>query len=58
MIRKDSKTFCHEPEGPPEIYENWLESFDIHEYEDEMTNIIMSSPDVQHLYDKLVSSLP
>ncbi|XP_035231802.1 BSD domain-containing protein 1-like [Stegodyphus dumicola] len=56
MIRKDPKTFCHEPEGPPEIYENWLESFDPSEYEDEMTRIMMSCSEVQELYDKLVPS--
>nr|XP_042899242.1 BSD domain-containing protein 1 isoform X2 [Parasteatoda tepidariorum] len=55
-IRTDPRTFCHEPEGPPEMYENWLESFDCTEYQEEMTEIIMSCSDTRALYDKLVPS--
>lgn len=54
MIRKDPKTYCHEPEGPPEMYESWLESFDISDYQDEMTTIMITYPSVQDFYDKLV----
>ncbi|XP_054717066.1 BSD domain-containing protein 1-like [Uloborus diversus] len=54
MIRKDPKTFSHEPEGPPEMYENWLESFDASEHQDEMAEVIMTCSEVRALYDKLV----
>ena len=54
-IQTDPKTYCHEPEGPPELYENWLESFDINEYQEEMTKIMMTCSEVQNLYDKFVS---
>ncbi|XP_055933522.1 BSD domain-containing protein 1-like isoform X1 [Argiope bruennichi] len=54
MIRKDPKTFCHEPEGPPEMYENWLESFDPSEHQEEMTEIMITCSEVRDIYDKLV----
>ncbi|CAL1275862.1 unnamed protein product [Larinioides sclopetarius] len=54
MIRKDPKTFCHEPEGPPEMYENWLESFDLSEHQEEMTEIMITCSEVRDIYDKLV----
>ncbi|KAG8196679.1 hypothetical protein JTE90_006588 [Oedothorax gibbosus] len=54
LIRKDPKTFCHEPEGPPEMYENWLEAFDPQEYQEEMTEIMMTCSDIRSIYDKLV----
>ncbi|GFW09553.1 BSD domain-containing protein 1 [Trichonephila clavipes] len=54
LIRKDPKTFCHEPEGPPEMYENWLESFDPSEHQDEMTEIMITCSEVRDIYDKLV----
>ncbi|GFT34439.1 BSD domain-containing protein 1 [Nephila pilipes] len=54
LIRKDPKTFCHEPEGPPEMYENWLESFDPNEHQEEMTEIMVTCSEVRDIYDKLV----
>lgn len=56
-IQTDPKTYCHEPEGPPELYENWLESFDINEFQEEMTKIMMTCSEVQNLYDKFVSMI-
>ncbi|GIX78648.1 BSD domain-containing protein 1 [Caerostris darwini] len=54
LIRKDPKTFCHEPEGPPEMYENWLESFDPDEHQEEMTEIMITCSEIRTIYDKLV----
>lgn len=53
-IRTDPNTYCHEPEGPPEVYEAWLETFDLDSCQQELSDIMIDNREVRALYAKLV----
>lgn len=53
-ILVDRNTYCHEPDCPPEVYENWLETFNLADHGDEIAEILLNYGEVQRLYDDLV----
>ncbi|XP_076337678.1 BSD domain-containing protein 1-like isoform X2 [Tachypleus tridentatus] len=53
-IRVDPKTYCREPESPPELYETWLEVFDLNAHQEEISKIMVECGQVRNLYAKLV----
>lgn len=53
-IKTEQSTFCHEPNGPPELYEAWLESFSLDEQNNEITDIMCNYPETRQIYTKLV----
>lgn len=53
-IKIEHGTFCHEPEGPPELYESWLESFHLQSHSDEVSQIMANNPETRQIYSKLV----
>ncbi|CAN8002015.1 unnamed protein product, partial [Ixodes hexagonus] len=53
-ILVDRNTYCHEPDSPPEVYENWLETFSLNEHRDEIAELLLNHAEVQRLYDDLV----
>uniref|UniRef100_A0A224Z0E3 Synapse-associated protein n=1 Tax=Rhipicephalus zambeziensis TaxID=60191 RepID=A0A224Z0E3_9ACAR len=53
-ILVDRNTYCHEPDSPPEVYESWLETFNMEEHKDEIADILLNYSEVQRLYDELV----
>ncbi|XP_013791811.1 BSD domain-containing protein 1-like, partial [Limulus polyphemus] len=53
-IRVDPKTYCREPESPPEMYETWLEVFDLNAHQEEISKIMVECGQVRNLYAKLV----
>jgi BSD domain-containing protein 1 len=55
-IQSDPQTYCHEPEGPPEDYENWLASFNLIDYDLKIHHLLEKSNDVKSFYDQLVPS--
>lgn len=55
-IKTEFGTFCHEPNGPPELYEKWLVSFQIEDHNDEISQIMVDNPETRQIYSKLVNS--
>ncbi|XP_077497277.1 BSD domain-containing protein 1-like isoform X1 [Amblyomma americanum] len=53
-ILVDRNTYCHEPDSPPEVYETWLETFNMNDHKDEIAEILLNHAEVQGLYDELV----
>ncbi|XP_037498592.1 BSD domain-containing protein 1 isoform X2 [Rhipicephalus sanguineus] len=53
-ILVDRNTYCHEPDSPPEVYETWLETFNMEDHKDEIADILLNYSEVQRLYDELV----
>ncbi|KAH6921906.1 hypothetical protein HPB50_006451 [Hyalomma asiaticum] len=53
-ILVDRNTYCHEPDTPPEVYESWLETFNMNDHKDEIADILLNYSEVQRLYDELV----
>uniref|UniRef100_G3MKG6 BSD domain-containing protein n=1 Tax=Amblyomma maculatum TaxID=34609 RepID=G3MKG6_AMBMU len=53
-ILVDRNTYCHEPDSPPEVYENWLETFILNDHKEEIAEILLNHAEVQGLYDELV----
>ncbi|KAL3214792.1 hypothetical protein MRX96_034689 [Rhipicephalus microplus] len=53
-ILVDRNTYCHEPDSPPEVYESWLETFNMEDHKDEIADILLNYSEVQRLYDELL----
>lgn len=53
-VQGDPMTFCHEPEGPPDDYESWLETFSLIDHERQVEQLLNSVPDIDKFYRKLV----
>ncbi|XP_077545977.1 BSD domain-containing protein 1-like isoform X2 [Haemaphysalis longicornis] len=53
-ILVDRNTYCHEPDAPPEVYESWLETFNMSDHKEEIAEILLNYGEVQRLYDELV----
>ena len=54
-IQTDPGTYCNEPDGPPDHYETWQESFDLDERKGEISDLLVANTDVRALFTKLVS---
>jgi hypothetical protein len=53
-IQSDPRTYCHEPQGPPEDYESWLEKFNLMDQESAMQRTLDTSPEVRNFHETLV----
>lgn len=53
-IQTSPKTFCHEPSGPPELYEEWLMNFKVSDHQDDLSELMINRPEMRNLYSKLV----
>lgn len=53
-IQTDPHTFCHEPDGPPENYESWLETFSLIDHEGEVEKLLGTVTEIKSIYVKLV----
>ena len=51
-IQSDPRTYCHEPDGVPEDYENWLEKFNL--MDQDVNKILSTCPEVKEFHEKLV----
>ena len=51
-VQSDPRTYCHEPDGAPEDFENWLVKFNL--LDQDVQRILRSSPDVREFHAKLV----
>ncbi|XP_041668289.1 BSD domain-containing protein 1 [Cheilinus undulatus] len=53
-LQADPATYCNEPDGPPEKFENWLSNFSLEEKKGEISELLVSSPSIRALYTKMV----
>uniref|UniRef100_A0A672FP83 BSD domain-containing protein n=1 Tax=Salarias fasciatus TaxID=181472 RepID=A0A672FP83_SALFA len=53
-LQADPATYCNEPDGPPEQFDNWLSSFSLDEKQGEISELLVSSPSIRALYSKMV----
>ncbi|XP_059140222.1 BSD domain-containing protein 1-like isoform X3 [Physella acuta] len=53
-IQLDASTYIDPPEGPPEQYIMWLESFNVDEHKGEISELLVSKVEVRALYTRLV----
>lgn len=54
QIQTDGRTFIKEPEGSPEMYEEWLTTFSLIDYEKQMQHLIESVPELASIRETLV----
>ena len=55
-IQVDPSTYCSNPSGPREKYEEWLKSFDMNTKKGEVSELLVSQVEVRGLYTRLVSN--
>uniref|UniRef100_H3CU42 BSD domain containing 1 n=1 Tax=Tetraodon nigroviridis TaxID=99883 RepID=H3CU42_TETNG len=53
-LQADPATYCNEPDGPPEQFENWLSTFRLEEMKGEISELLVNSPSIRALYTKMV----
>ncbi|ELT88023.1 hypothetical protein CAPTEDRAFT_225535 [Capitella teleta] len=55
-IQLDSGTYCTEPSGPPEKYEEWLQEFDLESKKGDISQLLVAHEEVRALYTQIVPS--
>lgn len=53
-LQADPATYCNEPDGPPELFDNWLYDFSLEEKKGEISELLVNSPSIRALYTKMV----
>lgn len=53
-LQADPATYCNEPDGPQEQFDNWLYSFNLEEKKGEISELLVNSPSIRALYTKMV----
>lgn len=53
-IQSDPITYCHEPTGPPDDYETWLEKFNLMDHQSSINYLLETSPTVADFYSQFV----
>lgn len=53
-IQLDSGTYCTEPSGPPEKYEEWLQEFDLESKKGDISQLLVAHEEVRALYTQIV----
>ncbi|XP_056283069.1 BSD domain-containing protein 1 isoform X2 [Pseudoliparis swirei] len=53
-LQVDPATYCNEPDGPPEQFDNWLSRFSLEDQKAELSELLVSSPSIRALYTKMV----
>ncbi|XP_051942645.1 BSD domain-containing protein 1 isoform X1 [Hippocampus zosterae] len=53
-LQADPATYCNEPDGPPEQFDNWLSNFSMDDKKGEISELLVSSPSIRALYTKMV----
>lgn len=53
-IQVDPETYCNEPSGSKERYQEWQKSFDIDKYKGEVSELLVSKVELRAFYTKLV----
>ncbi|XP_057716295.1 BSD domain-containing protein 1 isoform X2 [Corythoichthys intestinalis] len=53
-LQADPATYCNEPDGPPEQFDNWISNFSMEDKKGEISELLVSSPSIRALYTKMV----
>ncbi|XP_072404004.1 BSD domain-containing protein 1 isoform X1 [Chiloscyllium punctatum] len=53
-LQADPATYCNEPDGPLELYEEWVADFNLENQKGEISDLLVNSPAVRALYTKMV----
>ncbi|XP_078423638.1 BSD domain-containing protein 1 isoform X2 [Cetorhinus maximus] len=53
-LQADPATYCNEPDGPLELYEEWVAGFKLEDQKGEISGLLVNSPSVRALYTKMV----
>uniref|UniRef100_A0A7N6B5T1 BSD domain-containing protein n=1 Tax=Anabas testudineus TaxID=64144 RepID=A0A7N6B5T1_ANATE len=53
-LQADPATYCNEPDGPLEQFDNWLSSFSLEDKKGEISELLVNSPSIRALYTKMV----
>uniref|UniRef100_A0A673C6S9 BSD domain-containing protein n=1 Tax=Sphaeramia orbicularis TaxID=375764 RepID=A0A673C6S9_9TELE len=53
-LQADPATYCNEPDGPPEQFDNWLSGFSLEDKKGEISELLVNSPSIRALYTKMV----
>ncbi|XP_038584739.1 BSD domain-containing protein 1 [Micropterus salmoides] len=53
-LQADPATYCNEPDGPPEQFDNWLSTFSLEDKKGEISELLVDSPSIRALYTKMV----
>ncbi|KAM4541640.1 BSD domain-containing protein 1 [Odontesthes bonariensis] len=53
-LQADPATYCNEPDGPPEQFDNWLSTFGLEDKKGEISELLLNSPSIRALYTKMV----
>ncbi|XP_034530968.1 BSD domain-containing protein 1 [Notolabrus celidotus] len=53
-LQADPATYCNEPDGPPEKFENWLSTFSLEDNKRQISELLVNSPSIRALYNKMV----
>ncbi|KAM9787299.1 BSD domain-containing protein 1 isoform X1 [Syngnathus typhle] len=53
-LQADPATYCNEPDGPPEQFDNWLSNFSMEDKKSEISELLVGSPSIRALYTKMV----
>ncbi|XP_038650504.1 BSD domain-containing protein 1 isoform X2 [Scyliorhinus canicula] len=53
-LQADPATYCNEPDGPLELYEEWAAAFNLEDQKGEISGLLVNSPSVRALYTKMV----
>lgn len=53
-LQADPATYCNEPDGPPEQFDNWLSGFSLEDKKAEISELLVNSPSIRALYTKMV----
>lgn len=56
-IQVDPETYCSEPSGSKERYQEWQKSFDLEKYKGEVSELLVSKVELRAFYTKLVNFL-
>ncbi|XP_075963930.1 BSD domain-containing protein 1 [Anarhichas minor] len=53
-LQADPATYCNEPDGPPEQFDNWLSRFSLEDKKGEVSELLVNTPSIRSLYTKMV----
>lgn len=53
-LQADPATYCNEPDGPLELYDEWVAGFNLDERKGEISDLLVNSPSVRALYTNMV----
>ncbi|XP_028674481.1 BSD domain-containing protein 1 [Erpetoichthys calabaricus] len=53
-LQADPATYCNEPDGPAEVFDAWLQEFNLEQKKGEISDLLVNSSSIRALYTKMV----